>query len=510
MKNQAKRLWVTFLLLSASGSAVASPNPAPNAATPAEAGAEMTNSELCSLPDPKPSATFTATMANIRDQVMKYNYQIVDEFNKVSDAKYTVNKAQDSLIPGISVTGLSTIASNPTFAVTAIQILLPFLIPSNWESLYASQNAFNAEKQAYYVTELNTYASTLAIYFTILSDRRVMQAWQANAEASEQIMLMEQQNLEAGLTSVEAAAQAQKNYSTAQSNATGAVSVFCKDYSALAQALVLDPTPGTGTEISFEQSDLDEITDTSPGFENENINTLENQALSVAPEVQQLKDLIDAANNDKWAGALGFISSASIGVSSQAAGSTSGTPTNVSFTNPRGTVTGGFSFATFAEYNIAQDNIAEVVQQMKEVTTQSKDTIDINVADLNSALYQLKLDSNAENVAIKSYNNALAALNQGLSSKMAAYTQKAAITALSLNRIKDQAFRDLSLVTLYRATLSGPFAAIKGCQANSAPKSSSNGGDNGGFFGWLGGLFGNAPSEANLIALCAAPNGVAK
>lgn len=464
-------------------------------------------SQLCSLPTP--TATFSATMANIQTQVLKNNYQIVEEFNKVHDAKLALNKAQDSLIPGISLTGLSTISSNPTFALSAVQILLPFFIPSNWSNLDSAEDAFKAEKVSYFVTELNAYASTLATYFAILGDKRAMDAWQENADSNQQILLIEQQSLAAGLTSAQAVAAAQANYDTSASYAKGAVTVFCKDYAALRAALVLDPPNSTTvTEISFAQSDADEISDTEPGFENTSITELQNQAFKVAPEAEQIKDMIAAASDEKWSGIFGFISSASIGVTSSGSSNSSGssgTVSNVDFSNARGSITGGFTFGMFPSYEIAKDNIQEIEHQLLDLEAQSNLTIASNVVDLKNAQAQYELDANAENIAINHYNETLQALTHGLSSKQAAYLAKARISTLSLNRIKDQTARDLTLVTLYRAMLSGPFATIQGCQAGAAPKS-----DKGGIFGWLGGIFGSAPSEQSLITLCAAPNGIAK
>ena len=67
--------------------------------------------------------------------------------NAVRQAKHQVSIARTQLLPNLNIGAV--ISSGPTFALTAIEMLLSFLMPSKWFNVGVSQNLFESEKISY-------------------------------------------------------------------------------------------------------------------------------------------------------------------------------------------------------------------------------------------------------------------------------------------------------------------------------------------------------------------------
>jgi outer membrane protein, multidrug efflux system len=130
------------------------------ATTPAPAAPKPTT--------PPPPTSVQVDLTYIRNQVLSGNLSLEQELSVVKEQKDNMDVKRGQLLPSLNIG--TNIASGPSFILSQIQFLLPFLIPSNWFALDAATDDFNAEEIAYKVLELNVYGSALSMYFTIESD----------------------------------------------------------------------------------------------------------------------------------------------------------------------------------------------------------------------------------------------------------------------------------------------------------------------------------------------------
>ena len=122
-------------------------------------------------PKSQPSSTVTINAKTLRNYYLSRNIQIARALNEVYQAKAQVSQARANLLPSVNLGAV--ISSGQSFGLSAISVLLPFLMPSNWMDLYQSQYLLSAQGSAYYMAQLNGYASAYAVYATVVGDMQL-------------------------------------------------------------------------------------------------------------------------------------------------------------------------------------------------------------------------------------------------------------------------------------------------------------------------------------------------
>ena len=105
---------------------------------------------------------------SLRETLVKRNIGILVAWNQVQQAKTQVNIARAQLLPSVNLG--SVISGGPSFLLSSVSALLPFLMPSKWFDLKESSELLDAQGVSYYLAQLNIYAAAYSLYLTILGD----------------------------------------------------------------------------------------------------------------------------------------------------------------------------------------------------------------------------------------------------------------------------------------------------------------------------------------------------
>lgn len=451
-----------------------------------------TNLAFGAAPPLNPDApdSFTVTIGSMRNQILNSNLSLQDAFNKVSDAKDRVSVARLNLIPSANLGAVTNLVHGLNFAVNSVEFLLPFLIPSNWSALDAQKDLFEAEKLSYKILQLNTYSSALGLYFTVLSDKKMMDVYNQAALDYEQIAEIHQIAAEAGTASDQDAKHALANAEMARSQASQMARMMNAEIAALRTALNLP----LSTQINFDQADNLANPD---HFEQQNTQKLADQATQVSPEQKQVDYLVKAASSEKWSAIFGFIDSAFIGAQSNPQSD----PQSADFSKLKGSVKASIGFSYFPTIKISQRNIETIKNQKKILAQGTVEIMEANIKGLGEVLNQFSLTSSAESKLNDLYLIEREMYDAGTNSYESVLLAHVEMTTASIARIQSELDQNLVLTTLHRALLSGPYSEIKGCQASSAaPKTNRSG-----FWGWIGGVIGSSQEgRTDLEKICRA------
>ena len=402
--------------------------------------------------------SFHVNPESIRHQLLENNLSLEATFMQVQDAKDKVNLARANLLPSLNLGGMLNFSSGPSFVLSSVQFLLPFLLPSNWFNLSEEKNLFSAEKIAFRVLELNTFGSALSVYYTALNDQKVQAIYtQEAADYQEIVQVLQDQDQVFHNVPADQILQAKAQAQMAQSQSLGLATLSVQEISILRSALNLP----LETELILDQT----IASVS-SEETASISDVVTKAQAIAPELMQIQYLIQAAEYAKKSTQFSFLGGATLGAQASP-GSSSG----VSSSNTRISGSLAIGAAIFPSIKLAGRNVEEVRFQDTQIRQQTTQVLEATLKSITNVQKQVSLTTQAENE-----------LNQVYVSKEFQYRQmhSATLTDVLLARTqmvaasaaKEQALLNLNLlrVTLQRSLLSDQFAKIKGCSMISTAK----------------------------------------
>ena len=121
---------------------------------------------------------FDLTPETMAAQLFNKNSSILLGINRVHQSKDELNIARASLLPSLNLSTLLYSSMSSTFTVSAVEVLFPFLVPGNWIKLKESKYLYKAQLKATQTIQLNTLASALSVYSSILADRNLLSVYQ--------------------------------------------------------------------------------------------------------------------------------------------------------------------------------------------------------------------------------------------------------------------------------------------------------------------------------------------
>ena len=424
--------------------------------------------------------TIKLNPATLRSKILESNISILTELNQVHAAKDQINIARGNLLPSLNLSGLMT--GSATFLLSGITALVPFFLPSNWLNISVQKAAFEAEKDSYWIMQLNTYSSALAMYYTMLADQKTHKIYSDEAEDLKNIYLTLKKKSEVLHTvSADVLNHAKSQYESAAVQASSSRELEVQELAAIRSVL----GESLATNIVFDTSMMAAST-----WEDKNIQSAVDQAYAISPEHRQNLNLIESSRKARTSSLFSFLSSASLASS----GSTSGSnPSSASFGNltPRGSVNLGFATAPTYELNsktIYANELRETA--LKESTTK---ILEAAMNSIVEAKKQVELSAKAEAEMLDVYDVKLQRYNLGLGvAFMTVLLARTQAVATSLQHVNAELDLNLQRVTMHRALLTDEFAQIKGCQGEVMAAQ-------GGFFK---NLFGGKKADISLDQAC--------
>jgi multidrug efflux system outer membrane protein len=446
---------------------------------------------------PEPSASpspIEVTPDLLRTQMLRGDYSIAVGLNTLYQAKISLAQARASLfLPGAKIGALFNPTSSPaSFALNSVSVLLPFLVPSNWFAEKASAHMLDAEKSAYYILELNEYASAYSMYATIVNDIDVEQALQENYNALAQVASILQgransfqpvdpNDLKNAIQAAEQAeGQLSKMHETVQQEKAAMTVIL-----GLPLADLRFSNPVHIAESAFESESAEQIL---------------TQGLKVSPEASQINALVDSQNDQKWSDVFAFVNSVSLSNTSGNSGTGSGTSSNT------GTSLGGgfafegnadFGLASFPTYLLDKEKVAAVALQLKNLTLTEASEIQSSLASISGAKDQITDYAAAEANAVQVLNSEGNQYFLGQTDLLNVFQAVSAVVTARMSRIQSQADLDTQRINLNRILLSDEFAELPTCQLNSKARATDSGP-----FGWIKDIFHPSTNEKTIDQMC--------
>jgi multidrug efflux system outer membrane protein len=433
-------------------------------------------------PSPSPAQTVTLTPDNLRTLLLSDNNQILISLNNVHIAKTNIDNARVGLLPSININ-----FNLPTFALSSVSFLLPFLVPSNWFALAASNHELTADENAYFIMELDTYASVYAMYEVVASDmelRAVLNQQYLDYAALESFL---ENEATAGLPVTPSdLEQAQAQTQAALAAVSKMDETITQEKFQIGMALALSPdTVINITPVEVAPSSMETAT---------SFDALTEQAFSMSPEKQQQDALIAAAQDEKWSALFSWIGTNTLGDDSN----NSGTSNQIDFSNmqDRGTINLGLGI--FTSYALSKENVTTLQLEETAIEQQIGANVGSTISSITLAINQYNDALAAEQLQQQALVNAVQDYENGSSTIQTVIQEQQTMIQFSTTRIQAQADINAQRITLNRTFLTDEFGNIKGCNINQSAKKQ------GGWpiFNWIGHLFHPGAGQQTLDQMC--------
>lgn len=387
--------------------------------------------------------------ATLKKYMLDRNIDLLVQLNQVQQAKARVNQARGNILPSINLG--TVVASGVSFGLATVSVLLPFLLPSSWFDLRYSQHFLNAQSSAYYIAQLNTYASAYTLYYTVLNDMDLRTALYSQYMASKNLEDAMKPAMERGIISPEDFLKAQAQTQLAYIQVSQVDALINSEKAAVREMLALPLT----TEITFERGHAP-----VSQYENQPPMVLLPQVLKTSPEYSQMNSLISAADAARWSQAFSFLTGSSL-----TAAKSNGSFGDVSHV---GSVNLGFAY--FPALQISNLNIAALKLQKQALEFDHAQILEVTLFSLQEAGRQLVAAEVAVANLQKVYDSQLSRFRLGMVSLVDLLQTTNSLTSALANRVTAQSSLDNQRIALHRIMLSDQFSAVTACKIRQKPR----------------------------------------
>lgn len=433
--------------------------------------------------DPVP---VTLNPTSLRERLVDSNLSILQGMEQVVRAKDQVNVARGQILPSINLGGVLASSTGPSFVLSSVSFLLPFLLPGNWFNLRATRSMLEAQKVSYGLLELSQFASVYSLYVTHLGDQGIRESLRRQYEDLSSIHeLLKRQSELLGNVSAQELYQSEAQAALALIQLSQMDSLLASERASLRAALAYP----IEAQLSFEDVRVPESPD-----ESLEAAALLDRSLELAPEKAQIHHLIEAAKQSHYSSQWAFLTGATL--SAQPVVSGGATP-GVSFSNLTMGGQAGFGFGYFPTVQLTADNIRQMELRIEELKIEQARVVESTLVALGEARRQAGIAATAESALERSYQMELQLYELGASTLYNVFAAHQSLTQASIARSRSRTALDLARITLHRLLLTDQFAELKGCTGGMADQ----GGDDG-FWDWFRGIFNPESGRATMDEAC--------
>jgi outer membrane protein TolC len=379
---------------------------------------------------------------SLKRLMLDRNIDLLVQLNQVQQAKARVNQARGNVLPSINLG--TVVASGVSFGLATVSVLLPFLLPSSWFDLRKTQHLLNAQGSAYYIAQLNTYASAYTLYYTVLNDMDLRVALYAQYVSSKNLEDAMKIAMERGIISPEDFLKAQAQTQLAFIQVSQVDALINSEKAAVREMLALP----LNTDITFERGHAP----ASP-YENQSPMVLLPQVLKNSPEYSQINSLISAAVDESWSQAFSFLTGSSL----------TAAKSNGSFGDVGHIGTVNLGFAYFPALQISNLNVAAIKLQKQALEFDHAQILEVTLVSLNEAGKQLVAAELAVNNLQKVYDSQLGRFRLGMISLVELLQTTNSLTTALANRVTAQSSLDNQRIALHRVMLTDQFSTVAPC-----------------------------------------------
>lgn len=424
---------------------------------------------------PEPQGPVVINPGSLRSLLMARNIDIAVALNEVQQAKAQVAQSRGNLLPAVNLGAV--ISSGPSFMLTAVSFLVPFLMPSKWMDLKESSHLLKAQGTSYYLAQLNGYASAYSVYVTTVGDIQLREALFSQYENYKAIEDQLRLPAESGMIRMEDYLQAQAQAQLALIQVSQLDELIKREKASVRQMLGL----ALDQEIVFEPVQIPE----SP-VENMSPQELLDKVHESSPETSQLNSLIKAAQYNTWSKAFSFLSGFSLGANRP---STGGAFSSVTQT---GSINMGFGY--FPGLELSNLNIEQLRLRLVELRQDQAELIESTLGALEESQKQYTAAFSAEENLRKVYNAELLRYRVGMTDILHVLQAGNGLTGAMINKVKATTALENLRVSLHRLMITDEFTMIKKCEIERR--------DSGGIGGKLGRIFNPDKDKISLNKAC--------
>ncbi len=400
---------------------------------------------------------FVVNPNTMRGQLFSKNMSLLQALNNVQNSKLNVSMARAKLLPTLNLGVLLPALGNPTFLLSSVTFLFPFLVPSNWAVLKQQKDLFESDKASYKALQLNILSNALSLYYIYMNDQKVKNVYADQSDLLTRLytILKKQSDVLGNVTS-EDLNMSQAQMEEAKIRVSKLTELLVEEKAGLRSLLGLP----LGTEVIVEDADL-----LPSEYEGKSVGEIADHSMDVAPEFAQMAFLVKASEAGKFAKMFGFMSNASL----------SGTATNGNSPFDNLKAGGAFSFGAdnLVNIKIANNNLASILLRADQLKLENEKSAEIVVGKMTEVKEQQVLSALALSSHVKVFEGQRRQFNLGLISLQALLQTESQLTDSKISNLKIDMDLKMQRLTLQRLVIDGDFSKVKGCTATIQPENKS-------------------------------------
>ncbi len=393
-------------------------------------------------------AEFTITKESMREALFSNNISLLSGINQVHQAKNQLGVARGNLLPSLGLSQLLFTAGSPVFALAAVEMLLPFLAPSNWFSYFENVALWKAEIVALRALKLNLLASGLSLFTTLASDAGLLPIYEAEVTDLREIQVEVTEAHHAGLATKEELELATSQLHTAELSSRLVRELIGSEIAAIRHALAAP----VSTDLKWETPAITESVLEAIAVAAGPIEPVVDQAVANGPEALQLEFLLKAAKLNKWKAVFSFISGASA----------SGTPSSA-FSDLAVGVSAGIGFGYVPSIRLTERNQIELDLRLRELRLESTEIVEATFEMHRSARDRLILAEAIEKSTHAYYDAKHAQYISGMDTLGVMLQARSKWRQASVKILEARAQIEQTRITLNRIALTGEFTGVDSC-----------------------------------------------
>jgi outer membrane protein TolC len=408
--------------------------------------------------------TVSVTPESLRAALYSGDTSVLSGLNTLYRAKEEVTRNRANLLPGLAIGGV--IGGKPTFALSAISVLLPFLLPSNWHALDASKHQLTANGYAYQLVLLNDYASLLSIYAQVQGDIAIRAVYLAQRDSLRQIAAAVADEVAVGTALQSDLDQATAQVQLAQAQVNQVDELITREKATLRKIMGLSLSKDF--EIApYHFSELD--------AEGMSPQRLFERVKANAPEQMQIDSLIEAAKSAKYSTEWSFLSGPSLAISTDFGSSSFGKLSAGGGVN--------LGFGLLPAIHLSSLDIAAMQIRKREISLEQQNVIETALGSMDASKSAVLNAGYAKQNYQKALDAELEKLRLGQTTLINVF--QVANFAVQAGVVYANAVVDLDSqrINLNRIMITNQFAKIPSCHLENVKSG-------GGIFGFFKSIFG--------------------
>lgn len=423
------------------------------------------------------SAPMKVNPAVLQKELIAKNLTILQALNQVQQAKIKINLARTQLLPSLNL-GLTGGGGNGFF-VSTISVLMPFLVPNNWFNYSESQYLFEAEKSAFYLMELNLYASVLSTYSTIVGDMGLRRVLKSQYDNLNRVVSVIQARKDFGMASESELLNARAQAKLARVQLSQVDQLLASERATLREAMALP---------LVQDFIVEEVHIKPPTVESENLTEIAKKALYRSPEHDQINFLIAAGEDGNWKQVFAFFNSGALS-------SMGGAGNSASFSKLAATANFNLGFSMVPAYQLSNTMVEQLRLRRQEIVLENNKVVEQAITGIREATLQLSQASQAEASLRQVFEVTLENYNLGYTDLLHVLDAQRSVTQASTAKIKATVELDSMRINLQRALVSDQFKTIPACTARYVAKKE-------GFFQRIQNFFSTPAIQKSVEEMC--------